>query len=140
MQGGIRALKPPIGDGVLALGEDPTGLAAVALVYWAGRQSDVYVVKLTAVAVALRCRRKALHYGDEALEVAMEAAADQGWSLGLDVLAVGVVHPLNRASRSACQRAGMRLTEVDGPHVGYEEWAKELPLPHELRNDDGVTD
>ncbi len=125
VEAGIRNLHPPIGGGLLLLGEDDLGLAAVALLLF---EESGRVVKLAAVAVACRHRGGDGRYADEALDVALSAAADHGHGLGHPVVSVyGLVAPQNQPSRDMNARAGLRhlLDEEDG----LERWVIELEAP-----------
>jgi hypothetical protein len=128
VEAGIHDLKPPVGDGVLLLGEDDDGLAAVVGV-WLGESGAL--AKLAVVALAWRCQRSKLRLADEALEMALRAASDNGFSAGHHIVtAYGLIDPRNTASKAMCGRAGLRLIEVHDD--GLEEWAIELELPSEF--------
>jgi GNAT superfamily N-acetyltransferase len=130
VQAGLRSLKPPVGEGKLLLGFDDSGLlAAVALVRFVGSAGDTYLVKLATVAVDRRCQRRG--YGVEAIEMALRAAADEGFGRGHHlVTVVGWVDPSNSASRIMNTRAGLRLLGMNAAG-DYEEWGIELELPAE---------
>jgi len=101
----------------------------VALVYWAGREGARYFVKAAAIAVELR--RQGQGYGAEALETALETAADHGFGLGCSIVRVtGWVHVDNTRSRAVCSSARL-APDGDVPEEGYEEWSVELELPAE---------
>lgn len=126
VEAGIRTLKPPIGDGALQLGSDAQGLAAVSLVYFTPRGRTA---KIAAIAVATRVRGRGGKYADEALELALRAAADYGFSKYNSVVTVvGQVDPRNAASQRMSARAG--LVHLDDVADGrYQEWGRDLELP-----------
>lgn len=131
VEAGLRDQKPPIGDGRLILGEDEAGLAAVVLVYFRGYQDEAYLVRLAAVAVALRCR--GCRYGDLAMEQALTASADEGFGSGhLSVWVDGLVDPRNEGSRAMNHRAGLACVGMD-PTGKYEVWGRELDLPQDVQ-------
>jgi GNAT superfamily N-acetyltransferase len=106
------------------LGEDAEGIAAVSLL---AEQEDARIIKLQAIALATRYRGQGGAHGDEALDVALEAAAEHAQRMGIDeVLVVGWVHPRNDASKLLNQRAG--FTHRRNTPAGLEEWVLLLDL------------
>lgn len=74
-------------------------MAAVAVVYFAERGR---VAKIAAVAIARRCRGGDGRHADEAIEMALRAAADNGHGHGHPVVtAYGLVAPENKAKQDA---------------------------------------
>lgn len=129
VEAGLRRLTPPIGDGALQLGFDDVGLAAVSLIAFLGADGHHYAVKLRAVAVDLRCRGRG--YGVQAVEVALLASGDRGFSLGYVLVdVVGLVHKENHASKATNARAGLGcLHDFDDD---LEEWGTTLKGPQEM--------
>lgn len=127
VQSGIRALRPPVAqDQLLLLGEDAEGIAAVCLL---ADQGDASVIKIQAIAVAARHRGQGGAHGDEALNVALEAAAQRGRRIGRDeVVVVGWVDPRNNPSKFLNQRAGFAQRRITP--AGLEEWAIVLDLDY----------
>lgn len=123
VQSGIRALRPPTAqDQLLLLGEDEEGIAAVRLL---ADQGDASVIKIQAIAAAVRCRGQGGAYGDEALSVALEAAAQRGRRIGRDeIVVVGWVDPRNNPGKLLNQRAGFTMRRITP--VGLEEWVMVL--------------
>lgn len=119
VQSGIRALRPPLAqDQVLLLGEDAEGIAAVCLL---ADQGDADVIKIQAIAVAARYRGQGGAHGDEALDVAIQAAAQRGRRTGKhEIVLVGWVDPRNTPSKLLNQRAGFTLRRITP--AGLEEW------------------
>lgn len=130
VEAGLRKLHPPVGDGALLLGEDDGGrLGAVVLLHYGGPSGDTYVVKLVAFAVSLDHQGRRL--SDEAIEIALRAAGDAGFTRGFSRVTVyGLVHVSNTFSRAACDRSILRSNGIDASGE-YEEWAVELELPPE---------
>jgi hypothetical protein len=126
VQSGLRALRPPVGeDQSLLLGEDAGGIAAVCLL--AAQAESAMVVKIQAIAIATRYRGQFGAHADEALDVALEAAAARGSKSGVDaVTVIGLVHPRNIASKRLNERAG--FTHVGNVQAGLEQWAIILDL------------
>lgn len=95
------------------------------LVWFLGTEDELWTVKLAAVAVALRCRGK--RYGDEAMEVALAAAAEEAQSRGARAAFVqGLVDYRNVASKAMNVRAGVQFYDLDESEQ-YELWGRELP-------------
>lgn len=119
VQSGIRALRPPLPqDQLLLLGEDAKGIAAVCLL---ADQGDASVIKIQAIAVATRYRGQGGMHGDEALNVALEAAAQRGRKAGRDkIVVVGWVDPRNNPSKLLNLRAGFTQRRITPS--GLEEW------------------
>ena len=111
VQSFIRSCQPPVAaDESLFLGEDPSGVAAVCAM---AEQGSPALVKIRAVAVALRYRGQGGVHADEALEVVLETAAAHGREAGLDaVRLVGWVDPRNDASKRLNTRAGFACQKV----------------------------
>lgn len=129
VEAAFRRMQPPIGDGRLLLGEDAEGLAAIALMYFLGQEDGACLVKLAGIAVALRCQGRG--YGEEALEMALRAAADYGFGLNFTVVNVmSLVDHRNARSKAVGRRAGMRVDSLD-VEDGLEEWRIDLELPEE---------
>lgn len=133
VESGLRSLKPPVGDRQrhadrrLLLGEDALGLAAVVLLDPRGQEEDGYLVKLTAVAIATRC--SGCRYGDEAMNKALELAADVGFGAGFHTIFVqGWVHPLNERSKRMNTRFGLAFLDMEVAGQ-YEIWGRQLELP-----------
>lgn len=119
VQSGIHALHPPVSrDQALLLGEDAQGIAAVSFL---AEQEDASTVKIRAIAVATRYRGQGGVHADEALQVALETAAERGRNI-----VVGWVDPRNNASKLLNQRAG--FTYRRNTPAGLEEWVLELDL------------
>lgn len=131
---GIRTLKPPIGDGILLLGEDEGGhLAAVVLLYFLGRDGRSCFLKLAAVAVARPAQGSG--FGVEAVAEALRAAENFAYGSGCgEVTVVGRIHEQNVSSSSACARNGMWKIGEAGPDQ-YSEWGILLELPVEFTED-----
>jgi hypothetical protein len=109
---------------LLLLGEDAEGIAAVCLL---AEQGDASVVKIQAIAVAARHRGKDGSHGDEALNAALEAAAQRGRLSGKnEILVVGWVDSRNNPSKLLNQRAGFNLRVIT--RAGLEEWVTVLDL------------
>lgn len=125
VQSGIRALRPPMPAGqLLLLGEDGQGIAAVCLL---ADQADASVVKIQAVAIAVRHRGVGGSCSTEAMDVSLEAAGERARKQGFDSVAVvGWVDPRNEASKRMNQRAGLSLRRMTPG--GLEEWAVVLDL------------
>ena len=125
VQSFIRSCQPPVAaDESLFLGEDPSGVAAVCAM---AEQGSPALVKIRAVAVALRYRGQGGVHADEALEVVLETAAAHGREAGLDaVRLVGWVDPRNDASKRLNTRAGFACQKVTSD--GLEEWVLVLNL------------
>jgi hypothetical protein len=134
VQSGIRALRPPVAqDQLLLLGQDAEGIAAVCLL---AEQGDASVIKIQAIAVAVRYRGQGGAHGDEALNVALESAAQRARGIGSDqVVVVGWVDPRNDASKFLNQRAGFALRRITS--AGLEEWAIVLDLEHAQETSSG---
>lgn len=123
VQVGIHLLTPPVADGVLLLGEDSQGLAAVALAHF-GVEHDPCLVKLRALAVEQRWRGQGGGVADEAMVQVLTAAARHGDKSGCDVVRVlAWVHPSNGPSQRMCERAGFRHWDDSS---GHQEWVLEL--------------
>lgn len=125
VQSFIRSCQPPAAaDESLLLGEDRSGVAAVCAM---AEQGSPALVKIRAVAVAVRYRGQGGSLADEALEVALETAAARGREEGLDaVRLVGWVDPRNDASKRLNTRAGFACRKITSD--GLEEWVLELNL------------
>jgi len=121
----IRDCKPPAApDESLLVGEDAAGIAAVCAV---AEQESPGLVKIRAIAVAVRYRGQRGAHADEALDVALETAAANGREAGLHVVrVVGWVDPRNEASKRLNTRAGFVYRGITPD--GLEEWALELDL------------
>lgn len=119
VQSGIRALQPPLPqDQSLLLGKDAEGIAAVCLL---ADQGDSSVIKIQAIAVAVRHRGQGGSHGDEALQIALETAAQRGRRAGKDeVIMVGWVDPRNTPSEHLNERAGFTLRRITP--AGLQEW------------------
>jgi GNAT superfamily N-acetyltransferase len=127
----VRVQRPPIGDGILLLGEDEGGrLCAVVVLYDAARDRESCVMKLAAVAVSWHRQGQGL--GAEALEMALRAAEDRAYGTGcLEVTVIGWVHVRNPASRALCTAAGFACDGPTAENPSYEEWGMTLELPPE---------
>jgi hypothetical protein len=125
VQSGIRALRPPVArDQLLLLGQDAEGIAAVCLL---ADQGDASVIKIQAIAVAARHRGQSSAHADEALYVALEAAAQRALkSRHEKTVVVGWVDPRNNPSRLMNQRAGFTLRRITA--TGLEEWVLVLDV------------
>jgi hypothetical protein len=125
VQSGIRALRPPMPeDQLLLIGEDDQGVAAVCLL---ADQGGAQAFKIQAVAIATRHRGVGGSCSAEAMDVALEAAAEQARKRGLGKVAlVGWVDPRNTASKRMNQRAGLALRRIT--RAGLEEWVAVLDL------------
>ena len=101
------------------LGEDAQGIAAVCLL---AEQEDPSIIKIRAIAVATRYRGQGGARADEALQVALETAAERGRNIDIgEVIVVGWVDPHNSASKLLNQRAGFNYRR--NTPTGLEEWA-----------------
>jgi hypothetical protein len=111
---------------LLLLGEDEEGIAAVCLL---ADQGDASVIKIQGIAVAVRHRGQGGAHGDEALNVALQAAAQRGRRIGRDeIVVVGWVDPRNNPSKLLNQRAGFTLRRIT--LAGLEEWVIVLDLDY----------
>ena len=121
----MRALRPPQPpDQSLLLGEDSHGIASVCLL---AEQRDASVIKIQAIAIAVRLRGEGGTHADEALDVALEAAAERGQRSGCGtVTVVGWVQPRNTPAREMNRRAG--FTCLGYTPGGLEEWALTINL------------
>jgi hypothetical protein len=125
VQSGIRDLRPPVGqDQSLLLGEDADGIAAACLL---ADQGEARVFKIQAIAVAARYRGQGGAHADEALNIALEAAAQRGLGNGRsEIIMVSWVDPKNEPSKFLHQRAGFALRQITQARL--EEWAIALEL------------
>jgi hypothetical protein len=125
VQSGIRSQKPPISpDQHLLLGEDEDGLGAVCLL---AEQDSPEIVKLRAIAIAMRHRNRHEGHADEALNMALQSIADRLSKTAITSgVAVGWIHPKNRASKRMCERGGLQFRRLLSN--GLEEWVVSIEL------------
>lgn len=125
VQRGIRGINPSTMGQSLRLGLDDDGIGAVCL-FAALRPGEV---RLMAVAVALRYRRRDRMIADEALTEVLEAAAREEVHRGQwQVYISGSIHDRNIASQRMCQRHGFTC---DGPEPYlplHQRWSVILTL------------
>ena len=77
VQSFIRACHPPVGQGEeLLLGLDGAGIAAVCSL---AEQGSAALVKIRAIAVAVRYRGQGGAIADEAMDIALEATGRVAW-------------------------------------------------------------
>lgn len=124
VQSGIRDLNPATEGQFLHLGLDEVGIGAVCL--FTALQSDEFY--LMAVAVAERYRGWDGSVADEAITVALEAAADQAAQRGHERTHIfGYVHDRNLPSQRMCQRRGFTCDGA-APLANYQQWSVTVAL------------
>jgi hypothetical protein len=90
-------------------------------------QEDAGIFKIQAIAVSIHYRGRGGAHGDEAMDVALETAAERGRKSGADtVLVVGWIDPRNYASKRLNQRAG--FAHRRNTPFGLEEWVLALEI------------
>ena len=114
VQSFIRSCQPPAAaDESLLLGEDRSGVAAICVM---AEQGSSALVKIRAVAVAVRYRGQGGSLADEALEVALETSSCAWLGRGLGCIRlVGWVDPRNDASK----RLNTRRFRLPEDHLGW---------------------
>lgn len=136
VQSGIRSLQPPVGlDQILLIGEDAGGVAAVTLS--AEQGGSPAIVKLQAIAVAIRYRGQGGKCADEALQVTLEVIEARAGDSGLEeFLAVAWIDPHNNASKQMCQRAG--FAHLGNVSADLEEWGLIVDVGLRITGDSGM--